>query len=192
MMLSRHWMMVRMIALVLVLWITVPTTWAKTTTTTTSTNIDTRRYADICVQPGKSMYVPLKDKDGRGHAILKLAIQVSTLASIVSKDSPQHKAMCWMIYDDVRKLDPRGGKVGSFLDRYVLVTLYMNTKGPGWVRSDYWLTKEHECTWYGVSCTRTGLFLTRRIIGLDLSFNKVSGYVRQFDRVMFLFFFFLL
>ena len=150
--------------------------WAQKSSSTT--NIDTRRYANLCVQSGnnKSMYVPIQDKDKRGHAILKLAIQVSTLASIASKDSPQHKAMCFMIYDDPRKLDPRGN-IGAFLDRFILVTLYMNTKGPGWVRSDYWLTKEHECNWYGVSCARKGLFLGRRVVGLDLSFNKVSGYV---------------
>jgi hypothetical protein len=141
-----------------------------------SSTIDTRRYADVCVQPGKSMYTPIKDKDGRGHAILQLAIQVSTLQSILTKDSPQHKAMCWMMYDDPRKVDPRGN-ASFFLDRFVLVTLYINTKGPGWVRSDYWLSKESHCNWHGVSCARRGLFLTPRVVGLDLSFNKVSGYV---------------
>ena len=152
-------------------------TWTGAAAAAQTTPIDTRRYANICVESGKPLYVPIPDKDGRKHAILKLAIQVSTLASVVSKDSPQHKAMCWMMFDDPKRVDPRGGNVHSFLDRYVLVTLYMNTKGPGWVRSDYWLTKEHECTWYGVSCSRKGLWFGRRIVGLDLSFNKVSGYV---------------
>lgn len=133
-------------------------------------NIDTRRYSKICANRH-----PIEDYDKRGHAILKLAIEASSLTSILSKDSPQHKAMCWMIHDDQRRVDPRGNRA-KFLERYALVTLYSNTKGPGWTRSDNWLGKEDECTWYGITCTRTSpLSLKKRITTIDLSFNKVDG-----------------
>ena len=131
--------------------------------------IDTRRYANICLQR-----VPVKENDSRGHAILKTAIEVSSLSSIISRDSPQHKAMCWMLYDDPLKLNPRSNR-GRFLDRYALVTFYLNTKGPGWVRSDHWLSKESECNWYGIKCGGSVPGLSSRVTGIDLSFNKVSG-----------------
>lgn len=135
-------------------------------------NIDTRRYAGICQQRS-----PIVDNDKRGHAILKLAIESSSLTSILSKDSPQHKAMCWMIYDDPRKVDPRGNKA-KFLERYALVTFYSNTKGPGWSRSDLWLSKDSECDWYGITCSKTSIFsFTPRITSVDLSFNKVTGII---------------
>jgi Leucine-rich repeat (LRR) protein len=135
-------------------------------------NIDTRRYAGICQHRS-----PITDNDKRGHAILKLVIESSSLSSVISKDSPHHKAMCWMIYDDPRKVDPRGNKA-KFLERYALVTFYSNTKGPGWSRSDLWLSKDSECDWYGITCSKTSLFsFTPRVTSVDLSFNKVTGII---------------
>lgn len=133
--------------------------------------IDTRRYANICLHR-----VPIKENDSRGHAILKTAIEVSSLSSILSRESPQHKAMCWMLYDDPLKLNPRSSR-GRFLDRYGLVTFYLNTKGPGWVRSDHWLSKESECSWYGIKCNGSVPGLSSRVTSVDLSFNKVSGII---------------
>ena len=132
-------------------------------------NFNPKYYRNLC----KDRH-PIEDNDKRSHAIVKLAIEASSEISIITRDSPQHKATCWMIYDDPRKVDPRGNKA-KYLERYALVTLYMNTKGPGWSRSDHWLTKESECDWYGVTCTRPLLGITRRISYLDLSFNKVEG-----------------
>lgn len=137
------------------------------------TAIDTKRYAHVCVKNG--FRSPIEERDGRGHAILKTAIEASTLSSILSAESPQHKAMCYMIYDDPKKPDPRSNKK-RFLDRYALITFYTNTKGPGWLRSDNWLSKEDECMWYGVTCTRNAIG-SRRVTGIDLSFNKITGII---------------
>jgi len=151
-----------------------------TAASTTKSKLDTRRYANICVQNGKA-HRPIPDKDARAHAILKLVIEKSTLTSILSYDTPQHKAMCYMLNDDPKKADPRGmmggvngGNAGRFMDRYALVTFYMNTKGPGWQRSDHWLTGEDECLWYGVTCDTR---VRKRITGIDLSFNKINGII---------------
>jgi len=139
--------------------------------------IDTKRYKNLCVKRTKN-YAPIADTDKRAHAILKLGIEVSTLLNIQTIDSPQHNALCWMIYDDKRKPDPRGSGRAKFLDRYALVTLYMNTKGPGWIRSDHWLSKESECSWYGVTCSRPGyLSLSYRVSNVDISFNKLTGII---------------
>lgn len=136
-----------------------------------SSGINTRLYRGLCA--GRE---PVADNDKRGHAILKLAVEASSQHSIVSRDSPQHKATCWMLYDDARRVDPRGNKA-KYLERYALVTLYVNTKGPGWSRSDHWLSKESECDWYGITCTRPTLGLAKRVTSIDLSFNKVEGII---------------
>jgi len=142
--------------------------------------IDTRRYANVCVQSGKR-YPKIQDKDSRAHAILKLAMELSTITSIVSYDTPQHKAICFLIFDDPKKVDPRGtglmgGGKGRFTDRFALVTFYINTKGPGWQRSDHWMSKEDECLWYGVICT-SNILGAKRVTELDLSFNKITGII---------------
>lgn len=134
-------------------------------------NIDTKRYARIC-----QSRPPVEDNDKRGHAIIKFAIESSSLTSILSKESPQHKSMCWMIHDDPRRPDPRGNKA-RFLERYALINLYMNTKGPGWSRSDHWLTKDDICEWYGIKCSRPMFSIKPRVTGVDLSFNKVTGII---------------
>jgi len=134
-------------------------------------NIDTTRYARICQNRA-----PVEENDKRGHAIIKTAIESSSLTSILSKDSPQHNTMCWMIHDDPRRTDPRGNKA-RFLDRYALINLYMNTKGPGWSRSDNWLSKEDICDWYGIKCTRPLLSTKLRVTSIDLGFNKVTGII---------------
>lgn len=140
-----------------------------TTSQAASSTINTKLYKNLC--KGRE---PIADNDKRAHAIIKTSVEASTSSSIASRDSPQHKATCWMIYDDPRKVDPRGNKA-KYLERYALVTFYVNTKGPGWSRSDHWLTKEDECDWYGVTCTRPLLGLNKRVTRLDLSFNKVEG-----------------
>jgi Leucine-rich repeat (LRR) protein len=137
----------------------------------TKLNIDTKRYARICANRA-----PVEDNDKRAHAIIRLAIESSSLTSILSKESPQHKAMCWMIHDDPRKVDPRGNKA-KFLERYALVALYSNTKGPGWSRSDNWVTKESECDWYGIKCSRPMFSMKPRVTAIDLGFNKVTGII---------------
>jgi len=136
--------------------------------------IDTKKYASVCVQNGKG-YRRIQDNDSRGHAILRLVIEVSTASSIIAPDSPQHKALCYMLYDDGKKVDPRVMK-GRFLDRYALVVFYMNTKGPGWLRSDNWLTKEDECSWFGITCTAPYIG-RKRITGIDITFNKITGII---------------
>jgi len=78
-------------------------------------------------------------------------------------------------------VDPRGsgimgGGKGRFMDRYALVTFYLNTKGPGWQRSDHWMSKEDECLWYGITCT-TSYLTQKRVTEIDLSFNKITGII---------------
>lgn len=140
--------------------------------------VDTKKYSKICMSSNRR-YKEIPEKDGRSHAILSLLIQSSGSLVLQSKDSAQHNAMCWMIFDDARKMDPRRGR-GAFLDRYALATLFYNTQGINtWDRRDDWLTGKDVCEWYGVTCARPHKLspLTKRVTCLDLGFNKVTGLI---------------
>ena len=138
--------------------------------------IDTKRYSKICKGSG-TRYSEISEKDGRANAILRHLIEHSGALVLQSKESAQHKAMCWLIYDDPKRADPRRG-LGQFLDRYALVTLFKNTQGINtWDRRDEWLSGKEVCEWYGVTCSRPYTFspMTKRVTTLNLSFNKVTG-----------------
>ena len=64
---------------------------------------------------------------------------------------------------------PKNATLISILHRYVLGTLFFETKGPtSWYRGDKWLTAESECSWYGVSCNEV-------LEGISLPKNGLSG-----------------
>jgi len=148
--------------------------------TTSKHVIDTNKYANVCVGTStsktKEPYKALTAKDKRQHAALSLLIDTSSLASIKTKDSPQHKAACWMIYDDSRKIDPRSkrGKA-AFLQRYALVVLYHATNGMAWKKSDLWLSSSHECKWAGISCYEYNFLYSGIVERIRLSFNGLDG-----------------
>jgi hypothetical protein len=81
--------------------------------------------------------------------------------ALVLPTSPQHEAACWTIREN--KFSPQ---------RFVMATLYFATKGVNWDINTDWVTRKHECKWYGVKCN---MFQT--IVGLDLGFIKVDGLI---------------
>ena len=67
---------------------------------------------------------------------------------------------------------PMNATLISILHRYVLGTLFFETRGPtSWYRVDKWLTAESECSWYGVSCNHDQSALE----GISLHGNELSG-----------------
>ena len=67
---------------------------------------------------------------------------------------------------------PMNATLISILHRYVLGTLFFETRGPStWSRRDKWLTTESECSWHGVRCNEDQSALE----GISLSFNSLSG-----------------
>lgn len=55
-------------------------------------------------------------------------------------------------------------------ERTILVELYLATRGPDWVRHDFWNTRTDICNWYGVACDQQ-----RRVILLNLEHNGLLG-----------------
>ena len=67
---------------------------------------------------------------------------------------------------------PMNATLISILHRYVLGTLFFETRGPStWSRRDKWLTTESECSWHGVRCNDDQSALE----GISLPANSLSG-----------------
>eukprot|EP00550_Attheya_septentrionalis_P001957 CAMPEP_0198289652 /NCGR_PEP_ID=MMETSP1449-20131203/7765_1 /TAXON_ID=420275 /ORGANISM="Attheya septentrionalis, Strain CCMP2084" /LENGTH=311 /DNA_ID=CAMNT_0043988015 /DNA_START=135 /DNA_END=1070 /DNA_ORIENTATION=- len=129
------------------------------------------KYANLCATSGKTVGRVLKQKgDGRKHAVLKQLLQLSGAASVKMSESAQHKATCWILFDDPAHLT--SGK--RLEQRYALAVFYFATTHGGqshkWIKEDGWMTKQHECRWHGITCD-----MRNRVKEMRLSFNKVAG-----------------
>mmetsp|Transcript_22115 Transcript_22115/g.33425 ORF Transcript_22115/g.33425 Transcript_22115/m.33425 type:complete len:328 (-) Transcript_22115:119-1102(-) len=121
---------------------------------------DTKLFLDICISKPK-----LKSK--RDEKALQWLLENSGKRSIQSNISNQHKAACWMLHDDPKKLSAGNH---HFSQRYALAVLYFATQGDTkWKVKTNWLSGTAECDWYGVEC------VLGKVNGLDLGFNDLFG-----------------
>lgn len=117
--------------------------------------------------------------------MLTWLIEASGESTLLSAASPQHKAACWMLYEDVKQSKSRSKDL--FLQRYALATLHIsstksNTTAWDWplaaddpkaeqVRGHWGSTRHHECQWYGVTCD----YWSKKVTALNLGFLKLDG-----------------
>mmetsp|Transcript_2510 Transcript_2510/g.3690 ORF Transcript_2510/g.3690 Transcript_2510/m.3690 type:complete len:670 (-) Transcript_2510:69-2078(-) len=106
----------------------------------------------------------------------------------------QVRAAEWLVRNDPLRLLGANSKtpLARVFQRYVLVAIYYELNGANWKNNDGWLSDDHECRWYGVSCAdktipSTSLFeagqsqigqLTTEeqvLVQLDLEENGLSG-----------------
>ena len=137
------------------------------------------QHLQLCA--GKPPLNPKKDSEK-----LRWLLEASGDASISFTVSPQHKAACWILYDD--KKQSAGRSKYLFLQRYALATLHIsstksNTTVWDWplaadepqtmaTRGHWGTTNHHECSWYGVFCD-----FSKKVVRLDLGFLKLDGIV---------------
>ena len=96
------------------------------------------------------------------EAALRWMMKNTGETQIKSPKSPQHEAACWMLREN-KSFSPQ---------RFVLAIVYYATKGVQWDVSANWMTRNHECSWYGVECN-----MFRTVVNLDLGYIKVNGLV---------------
>ena len=80
--------------------------------------------------------------------------------------------MCWWL-DDLDSKTPAGQQTTFNVQRYILALLYLSNGGDEWLNNDQWMTKAHECEWYGVFCNVYDGMVDK----LDLSKNNLKGYM---------------
>jgi len=105
-------------------------------------------------------------KDSR--VIFNEMAKASGLSTIRDTTSPQYKAAQWTINDAERKSEHR-----SYLQRYILALLYFSTAGErNWTERSGYLSSEHECAWFGVTCDIKHMNVVRAI---NLTSNNLGG-----------------
>lgn len=94
----------------------------------------------------------------REEAFAKIAQGLSTEESLNTPESPQSKALEWLIDYDAAKLDPNTQNQREVEERYILAVFYYATGGSNWFDSFYFLSQNHICNWknldfgMGVQC----------------------------------------
>ena len=81
---------------------------------------------------------------------------------IGTRNTPQNEAACWVFRDNK----------GFSVQRFVMATIYYATAGAAWDINTDWITRKHECSWYGVQCS-----MSRKVVNLDLGYIQVDGLV---------------
>jgi hypothetical protein len=85
----------------------------------------------------------------RSDTVLGVLAEIFPDLNNATSSSPQGKALTWIL--DVDATDPCIDP-DSIQQRYALAALFYSTSGESWFNSTGWLSKESECSWYGVSC----------------------------------------
>ena len=80
----------------------------------------------------------------------------------------QVRAASWIMFVDPLVVDHTSSWL---LPRYALAVLYFGTTGSQWNNHTNWLTSDHCCYWYGVTCDRWRQWVE----ALDLTKNNVVG-----------------
>jgi len=110
----------------------------------------------------------------RGNKLLNFLGKHSTKYAFTFTAMPQYKSLCWIIYEDPKKL-----KLGflknkeKILQRYALGVFYYATNGvlfEKWHNETKWLTRSNECKWLGIKCDTLG-----HVIAIDLPYNNLNG-----------------
>ena len=102
--------------------------------------------------------------------LINLLTRVSGLDMFSGESSNQYDSLCWWL-NDLDRLTQDELESTVLVQRYFLALLYNSNGGENWVNNQNWMTSEHECTWYGVSCDRYENVISK----IDLSNNNLVG-----------------
>jgi len=89
---------------------------------------------------------------------------------IFQEGTKQIESLCWWL-DDLDSKSETAQKNTLNVQRYILALLFLSNGGDTWIDNQNWMTQEHECEWYGVSCNA----YEGMVDEIDLSYNNLSG-----------------
>jgi len=110
-----------------------------------------------------------------------------TRSAFNNKNSPQHKAKTWIMYDDkhfdgIDSINPK-----AIVQRYILTLFYFAMDGENWKNNKGWLSRNNmgaklgiienmseetsECLWHGITC------VSGTVVDIWLEGNGLNGYI---------------
>jgi len=87
---------------------------------------------------------------------------------LFEKESPQSKALTWILYEDRMKLSHESP---NLVQRYVTMVLYYSLGGEKWTNNGGYGSEEDECDWLGIVCSQS----PNNIISIELEKNNLEG-----------------
>jgi len=94
---------------------------------------------------------------------------ISNIEKLIDTDSPQYRAACWIIHDDLFRVKASDQ---SLVQHYVLALLYYSTHGWDWTNKDLFLVPISECYWgryWWLECDYG------YVIQIDLTWTNLQG-----------------
>ena len=134
------------IALALVIGITVPLLMSKSSKTTISVDPEAE------LSPS---FAPSEDRRQHLPSFFAALLLVSSREELLDQNSPQSKALTWLVFkDDLRLIPSIDGPHGELFQRYALLVLNFSQKN-GIDRGSWVDPSLHECDWGYLKCEHT-------------------------------------
>eukprot|EP00978_Attheya_sp_CCMP212_P013171 scaffold33042_cov50-Attheya_sp.AAC.1 len=93
---------------------------------------------------------------------------------------PHNFAVQWLADEDELQLEPDA--MEAVYQRFVVALFYFSTNMYSTILASHsnrvqipWLSGEPECTWFGITCTKTQIFATNKIISIELPGIYLKG-----------------
>ena len=104
--------------------------------------------------------------------------------SIFNWSALKKEAMDWIVYDDPLQLNVTASQQDYFQlrQRYALAALWFHTSlNHTWINTMGWLSEDHECDWYGITCSEIDhgddIGIQNTVIGLNMTANSMNGII---------------
>ena len=115
--------------------------------------------------------LPIKNDSSpiSGSRLNSIVVEIAAVSGVpcFERNSPQNKALLWIIEKDEMKLQHNST---NLFQRYALMVLFYSLSGDTWLQNTGFGTGTHECEWFGIDCSRSGHVTT-----IVLSLNMLKG-----------------
>jgi hypothetical protein len=88
----------------------------------------------------------------------------------VNSCSAANQALLWLANDTITTTTTTGFNSTRWINRLVLVLLYITWGGSGWQQNEGWASSSNECNWFGITCQQEQV-----ITQISLCNNSASG-----------------
>jgi hypothetical protein len=103
-------------------------------------------------------YIVGQPASSRTQAFQSIVEDLSGVDLLLKDDTPQVKALQWLVWQDPAKLEPTPANERQIQERYILAVFYFGTTGEEWLDRYDFISERHVCDWknqdfgMGVTC----------------------------------------